>query len=128
MENKRFNKGLVVLLAAGAIIVTSILGGCDYNKKTTNFYQRVDDCNKFSYEEKQAFKEEYRNFNIGEAEKRLCIDPKELKKLNKKQRKKMAIEFNKDIAGNLMDPNNVSYKDIIVMYDIAVAAYPGNAN
>jgi hypothetical protein len=41
MENKRFNKGLVTLLAAGAIAITSGLGGCNDNKKTPNIYQEI---------------------------------------------------------------------------------------
>jgi hypothetical protein len=118
MENKRFNKGLVTLLAAGAIAVTSVLSGCNYNKKTPDIYQRIDTSN-LPYETKQMLKEGYRNFDW---KKHLAS----VDKLDKEQRKERALEFNKDVNANIFDPNNVSDKEMSFMNELGIATYPGS--
>ncbi len=123
MENKRFKQGLVALLAAGAIAITAGLGGCNCNKKT----QRIDDAN--YYEQMQIFAKGYNNLDIKKAEKylkELEISPNKIKKLNKEHRKRIAIDFNKDIDANFIDPNHVSNADINFIHEIMRAKYEGH--
>jgi len=115
-------------ISAGIAITIGTLGigGCNCNKKTPDIYQRIDNSTTISYENKQVIKNWYKNIDIKKTEKEMKINPDEIKRLNKKQRKELAIKFNKDIAdANIIDPNNVSYKDIIFMYEAAQSVADG---
>ena len=122
MKNKSLKQGLVRLLATGAITLGTLgLNGC--NNPKNDIYSRIDNSTTITYENKQGIKNAYKTLDIKSSEKAMGIDIKnKIKKLNKIQRKELAIEFNKDIAdANIIDPNNVSYKDLIFMYEVGKA-------
>jgi hypothetical protein len=101
------------------------IGGC-YSAKN-DIYSRIDNSTNLSYENRQTIKDSYRTLNIKETEKILGINHKDVEKMTKEQRKQMAIEFNRNIAdANIIDPKNVSDKDVVFMcsgaYAVAVGA------
>jgi hypothetical protein len=118
VKNKALKQGLVGLVGGTAIALGALgLGGC--GNYDSSFCQRVDNATTLSYENKQKIKDDYKTFDAKAAAKKLEINYDDIKKADREERRKLAEEFNKEIANaDIFDPNNFSDKEIVFMQEL----------
>lgn len=117
-RNKRIGKKIwwrllvlwILCLGAGVFFLMVAFTGC--NTPKNDMYSKIDSQMGCPSEACEELKKIYRNIDLTN----LSEKEKELLKLDADERKKAVDDFESMFPSNLVDPNNVSDKDLIFLF------------